>query len=62
MNSTSDRLNVSYHKKGLMTPKNTQKIAYYSDIPNEYINKNIENTHYKLERLKIILDKKRFEN
>ena len=62
MNSTSERLNVSYQKKGLMTPKNTQKISHYSDIPNEYINKNIENTNDKFARLKLLLDKKRFEN
>jgi hypothetical protein len=60
--SNSDRLNISYYKTGLMTPKNTLKISHYIDIPNEYINKNINNENDKFARLKILLDKKKMEN
>ena len=45
-----------------MTPKNTLKISHYIDIPNEYINKNINNENDKFARLKILLDKKKMEN
>jgi hypothetical protein len=62
LNSNYDKLNISYHNKGLMTPKNSKKISHYFNIPNEYINKDTEYTNDKFARLKLLLDKKRFEN